>query len=201
VFLGELNGLKTWATDIGNAYLEAETKERVYIIAGAEFGELEGHTLVIFKALYGLRTNGLRWHERFADCLRDMGFTPSKAEPDIWMHPNGNAYEYIGVYVDDLAIAARAPQEIIDALQQGKYNFKLKGTGPIKFHLGMDFFRDRDGVLCIAPKKYIEKMIASFEQFFGTKPSQRFLSPLEKAIIRRWTHRSSWMVRPSSINH
>jgi hypothetical protein len=67
VFLGELIGLETWAMDIGNAYLEAETKERVYIIAGAEFGELEGHTLVIFKALYGLRTSGLRWHERFAD--------------------------------------------------------------------------------------------------------------------------------------
>ena len=55
VFLAELNGLgETWATDIGNAYLEAETRERVYIIAGAEFGDLEGHTIVIFKALYGL---------------------------------------------------------------------------------------------------------------------------------------------------
>jgi hypothetical protein len=179
VFLAELNGLDTWATDIGNAYLEAETKERLYIIAGAEFGELEGHTLVIVKALYGLRSSGLRWHERFADCLRDMGFYPSKAEPDIWMRPNGDAYEYIGVYVDDLAIIARNPQEIADVLMT-KYKFKLKGTGPIKFHLGMDFFRDSDGVMCIAPKKYIEKMMASYEQFFGSKPSQKFTSPLEK---------------------
>ena len=84
----------------------------MYFIAGAEFGDLEGHTLVIFKALYGLRSSGLRWHERFADCLRDMGFTPSKAEPDIWMRPNGDAYEYIGVFVDDLAIVARNPGEI-----------------------------------------------------------------------------------------
>jgi hypothetical protein len=30
----------------------------------------------------------------------------------------------------------------------------------------MDFFRDSDGVMCIAPKKYIEKMMASYEQFF-----------------------------------
>ena len=63
VFLSKLNGLETWATDIRNAYLEAETKECVYIIAGPEFGELEGHILVIFKALYGLRLSGLRWHE------------------------------------------------------------------------------------------------------------------------------------------
>ncbi len=85
VFLAELNDLDIWATDIGNAYLEAETQEKVYIIAGPEFGELEGHTLIIFKALYGLRTSGLHWHECFANCLRDMGFYPCKAEPDIWM--------------------------------------------------------------------------------------------------------------------
>jgi hypothetical protein len=52
---------KAWAaTDIGKAYLEAETSERVAIKAGTEFGELEGHTLIIFKALYGLRSSGLR---------------------------------------------------------------------------------------------------------------------------------------------
>jgi hypothetical protein len=179
VFLAELNGLETWATDIGNAYLEAATKERVYIIAGPEFGELEGHTLVIFKALYGLRTSGLRWHERFADCLRDMGFSPTKAEPDIWMRANGDVYEYIGVYVDDLAIVARNPKEITDALLT-KYGFKLKGTGPISFHLGMDFVRDSDGVMCIAAKKYIDKMMAAYEQMFGQKPNQKFTSPLEK---------------------
>ena len=38
----------------GNAYLEAITSEKVYIIAGSEFGELEGHILVFSRALYGL---------------------------------------------------------------------------------------------------------------------------------------------------
>jgi hypothetical protein len=48
VFLAELNGLETWATDIGtNAYLEVETLESCFIVAGPEFGEREGHTLVI----------------------------------------------------------------------------------------------------------------------------------------------------------
>ena len=54
LFLAELNQLESWATDIGNAYLKAETSERVYIIAGPEFGEKKGCTLIIFKALYGL---------------------------------------------------------------------------------------------------------------------------------------------------
>jgi hypothetical protein len=33
LFLSELNDMETWATDIGNAYLEAVTDEKVYIIA------------------------------------------------------------------------------------------------------------------------------------------------------------------------
>ena len=108
-----------------------------------------------------------------------MGFTPCRAEPDIWMHRNGNVYEYIAVYVDDLAIAAKTPKDIVDVLMV-HYRFKLKGTGSITFHLGCDFFRDEDGVLCFAPKKYIDKMIVAYQQMFGTKPKQHFSSPLDK---------------------
>ena len=71
----------------------------------------------IVKALDGLHSSGARWHDRFADCLRDMGFMPSKAEPDIWMWQNGDVYEYIGIYVDDLAIVAKDPKEIVDVLE------------------------------------------------------------------------------------
>eukprot|EP00980_Cylindrotheca_fusiformis_P001081 scaffold304_cov98-Cylindrotheca_fusiformis.AAC.1 len=178
-FLAELNGLELWATDVGNAYLEAKTSEKVFIVAGPEFGELEGHTLVIHKALYGLRTSGVRWSEKFAMCLRDMGFLPSRADPSIWMRRVDDHYEYIATYVDDLAIASKKPQEIIDALMN-KYKFKLKGTGEISFHLGCDYFRDQDGVLCFAPKQYIEKMVTSFERMFGSKPKTNVSSPLEK---------------------
>jgi hypothetical protein len=47
VFLADLNGLELWGADVGNAYLEANTKEKVYIVAGPEFGPMEGHTLLI----------------------------------------------------------------------------------------------------------------------------------------------------------
>ena len=59
VFLAELNGLELWGADISNTYLEAKTNEKVYIIAGPEFSKLEGHTVIIIKALYGLHTSGL----------------------------------------------------------------------------------------------------------------------------------------------
>jgi hypothetical protein len=59
-FIAEHNGSEVWATDIGNAYLETFTKEKVYIIDQLEFSPLKGHTLLSNKAIYGLKSFGLR---------------------------------------------------------------------------------------------------------------------------------------------
>jgi hypothetical protein len=177
-FLSELNGLILWATDIGNAYLEAFTMERNYIVAGPEFGQLEGHYLIIVKALYGLRTSGLRWHERFADCLRNEGFSPCKAEPDMWMRLNGDLYEYVATYVDNLCLGMLDQKSFTDTLQK-KYNFKLKGTGPIDFHLGQSFSRNDDGEMEISVKRNVDKMIDTYVQLYGEKP-RKASSPLEQ---------------------
>ena len=56
------------------SYLEAFTSELVYISAGPEFNEFEGHVLIISKTLYGLHSSGARWHDRFADCISELGF-------------------------------------------------------------------------------------------------------------------------------
>jgi Reverse transcriptase (RNA-dependent DNA polymerase) len=109
LFLSELNGLELWATDIGNAYLESFISELVFIIAGPEFGDLEGHILIISRTLYGLRSSGARWHDKFADCIMELGFFPCKSDPDIWMRKSDDMYEYVAVYVDDLAIAIKDP--------------------------------------------------------------------------------------------
>ena len=69
MFLAELNKLLLWGGDVGNAYLEALTKAKLYIIAGPEFGELQGHILIIYKALYRTRTGGACWHDKFFDTL------------------------------------------------------------------------------------------------------------------------------------
>jgi len=115
-FVAELNDLEVWATNIGDAYLKSYTQEKVHIIAGPEFGDRQGHTLIIRKASYGLKSSGLRWHKRLPDTLRDMGFIPSKAERNIWMRDCGDHYEHIAVCVDDLLIASEDPSSIIKTL-------------------------------------------------------------------------------------
>jgi hypothetical protein len=111
-----------------------------------------------------------------------MGFTPSKAESDIWMRENKGLYEYIVVYIDDLLIAARDPKSIVQSLQE-KHTFKLKGVGSLTYHLGCDYFYDTDGTLCYGPRKYIDKIMVQYENMFGCKPRE-YTSPLEKGDHR-----------------
>ena len=136
--------------------------------------------MIIRKAQYGLKSSGKCWHDRLFDVLQWMGFTPSKAEGDIWMRDMGDHYECVAVCVDNLMIASKNPQAIIDALTSKPHNFKLKGTGKVDFHLGCDYFRDDDGTLCVGPRKCIERMEAAHKNHFGTAPSQKVQSPLEK---------------------
>ena len=116
LFLAELNELDIWATYIGNAYLEATTCEKVYIVAGPEFEEKTGSIIIIHKDLYGLRSSGMQWHNKFADDLRDMGFFSCKEEPYIWMRESDGLWEYIAVYVDDLAFVLRDPEAFVKLL-------------------------------------------------------------------------------------
>ena len=70
LLLAELNKLDIWVTDIGNAYLEVKTSEKVYILAEPEFVEKQGNTLIIYEVLYGLCSSGQQWHVKLSDDLR-----------------------------------------------------------------------------------------------------------------------------------
>jgi hypothetical protein len=71
------------------------------------------------------------------------------------------------------------PKSFTDTLQK-KYNFKLKGTGPIDFHLGQSFSQNDDGEMEISAKRYVDdKMIDTYVQLYGEKP-RKASSPLEQ---------------------
>jgi hypothetical protein len=70
------------------------------------------------------------------------------------------------------------PKSFTDTLQK-KYNFKLKGTGPIDFHLGQSFSRNEDGEMEISAKRYVDKMMDTYVQLYGEKP-RKTSSPLEQ---------------------
>ena len=164
IFLGKINNLELWGADIENASIEAYTHEKVLIIAGAEFEELE----VFNKALYGLKSSGKRWGEMFHDIIKDIRFMPY---PCVWMRENKElkCYEYIDTYDDDLCIAAQDPGQIIQILK-GDYKLNVKRDEPLNHHLGADYTRDKDKTLVCQPKKYIDRLLESDQSMFKQDP-------------------------------
>ena len=72
------NNLDVMTGDIGNAYLNANTQEKIYTCADAEFELVglisEGTFIKVINAIYGLMNSGNIWHTHLSHTLRSMGF-------------------------------------------------------------------------------------------------------------------------------
>ena len=59
--IASAQGLKVLCGDIGNAFIQATTNEKIYTRVGNEFGNRSSCIAIIVKALYGLTTNAERF--------------------------------------------------------------------------------------------------------------------------------------------
>ena len=108
---------------------------------------------MIHIALYGLKSSGVRWSERIHDIMLQLNFRPYKADPCVWLREKKNKYKYIAIYGDDLLIESEEPQEIIQDLEE-KFKLKIKGDGPLEYHLVCDYKLDKDDTFMAKPTRY-----------------------------------------------
>ena len=150
--IAALNGLEIGACDIGNAYLNAPCREKIWFEGGLECGEHAGKVLVICRALYGLKSSGASWRSMFKEFIEEtLKFKSTKVDPDAYIRrnkkPDGTEYyEILLVYVDDVLVASHDPDSIMEII--GK-TFQIKDgeTGPPKRYLGADIekFQNEEG--------------------------------------------------------
>ena len=170
------NDLDVIMSDVGNAYLNAKTTEKVYGIAGVEFGDADvGKNCTVVRALYGLKMSGAAWRAHFAADLRDMGFSSTLADPDVWYRPATKAdgteyYEYALVYVDDQLTVSDNPKAITDKLQDA-YKYRLKDVGPPTKYLGAKMGPHRleagSTAWSMSAEAYLKKALPEIERKCG----------------------------------
>ena len=169
--IAQMNGLQVCAADIGNAFLYGQTREKVYIKAGREFGAgIAGQPLIIDKGLYGLRSSSTHFHEHLSCKLRSMKYSPSKADPDLWIKDCGTHYEYITRYVDDVLAFGKDPMSTILELCK---DYILKGIGQPEYYLGGDIIElnltwHSLGIqYSLSAKTYCTNIITKYEELLG----------------------------------
>ena len=137
-----LLGVDVLAADIRNAYLQAPSSEKHFIICGTEFGlEHKGKRAMIVRALYGGKVAGRDFWLHLRSCMDFLGFQFSKADPDVWFRSakrsnNDEYYEYVLLYTDDCLVISDRGEDILRK-EIGKY-FQLKeeSIGPPTIYLG-----------------------------------------------------------------
>ena len=175
--IAALNGLKVLACDILNAYLTAPCREKFYCTAGPEFGSDRGKTMIIVRALYGLKSSGAAFRAFLAEHLCDIGFTPTYADPDVWMRPaikeNGfRYYEYVLCYVDDLLAIGDNPTKIMKSIQS-KFRLKNDSMEKPEVYLGADMSEmdneHGDSCWAMSSDKYCRAMVKNIEDDLAKK--------------------------------
>ena len=116
-----LNDLDVMSADIGNAYLNAPNKEKIWTVTGHEFGMDKGAMFIISQALYGLKSARAAWRTSFAQALAQLEFQPTCGDPDVYIKPQTKPdgiryYEMLLVYVDDILVLSHDTKPIIDGI-------------------------------------------------------------------------------------
>lgn len=172
-------GLEQLCGDIGNAFPNAYTNEKVYIRkAGPEFGKYEGCCIIIKKALYGLCSSSERFHAHLADTLRSFGFRQTRFDNDVWLRldESGKHYEYICTHVDDFMICSKNPERVMKEIES-VYLVKDSSKGPPSYYLGNDYKKDKKGRWCIGCKTYLTEAVRRIEDLLG-KPLPKKDTPM-----------------------
>ena len=139
--------------------------------AGPEFGSEKGSTMLICKALYGLKSSGAAFRAHLANTLHDNRFILSKSDPDMWLHPavkpDGQEYhEYILCSVDDILAISHKATQVLEDLQ---VVFKLKDDkiAPPEIYLGVQLEKMTVGAhdgWALSLDKYIKAALDTVEK-------------------------------------
>lgn len=172
-----LNDLDLLACDIGNAYLNAPCREKIWFKAGLECGnELVGKVCRIVRALYGLKSSGASWRKMFKDhIVQHLDFTPSIVDPDLYYRkaerPDGTLYyELLLVYVDDVLAISHNPLSIMEGISS-HFEIKNDEIAEPKSYLGADIekFQLPDGrnAWSLTANSYVKNAIDTVERLLA----------------------------------
>ena len=86
-----LNGLQVFAADLRNAYLQAPSSQKDYVVCGPEFGiENIAKVVLINRALCGGKSAGQDFRNHLRSCMHHFGqlVLPSTSRPQSGMLKN-----------------------------------------------------------------------------------------------------------------
>jgi hypothetical protein len=164
--------------DVETAYLNGDVDEEIYMKLPEGFNQRETKIAKLSKALYGLKQAGRRWHKKFVASLLENGFKQSNVDPCVFTKEdeNGAIIAMLGVFVDDLLVAAETNQvALVKNILMNQ--FKMKDLGELSWFLSIKIERNEDNIQ-LSQTAFIDAML----ERFSMNDCKPYSTPLPETI-------------------
>jgi transposase InsO family protein len=186
IALAVSNRLEIEQIDIETAYLNGVIDKTVYLEQPEGFDSPEyprsRYVCLLRKGLYGLKQAGRIWNGTLHQYLLELGFKQLDSEPCIYIKDGNRSPIILGVYVDDIVIAAQDKQSRELIKRELQKRFTITDLGPMHHILGMRVTHIPGGIK-LDQKHYIEAIIKKF----GLQDANTVKTPLDTSVHLRET--------------
>jgi hypothetical protein len=111
------------------------------------------------RALYGLKQSPRAWFGRFSLAMKKYGYIQSNSDHTLFLKHQLGKVNALIIYVDDMIITGNNSEEISRLQQQLATEFEMKNLGGLKYFLGIEVARSKQGIF-LSQRKYILDLLS-----------------------------------------
>ncbi|PLW08754.1 hypothetical protein PCANC_21880 [Puccinia coronata f. sp. avenae] len=168
--MGHSNGLQIHQMDVKNAFLNGKLEDTIYLRAPAGLTIPHGKCLHLLKSIYGLKQAPRVWYHELSSFFTSANFSPSDADPCLFVSNDANWKCWVHVYVDDMVIVSRDVNHFKELISS---RYLMDDLGPMKHLLGMKIEPSGSG-LKLSQDVYTKKILDKF----GMSECKSVLTPM-----------------------
>lgn len=173
--------------DVKTAFLYGSLDRDVFMEQPEGYNSDGSKVWKLHKSLYGLKQAPRSWYHELHHSLLKIGFIRTLSDHSIYVRRDNNGLIIVGVYVDDLTIAAERLSTLQDFKSSLSDTYSMKDMGPLHFILGLQVERDRKTrSLRLHQSQYIDTIITRFN--FQTARSSNAPLPAKTILTLREEH-------------
>lgn len=132
-------------------------------------GKGENRVCKLHKSLYGLKQASRQWFIKLSKDLTTAGFHQSWSDYSLFVRNYKGRFTVLLVYVDDIILAGSHIDDIIMVKKYLSSRFKLRDMGVLKYFLGIEVSRSKQGIV-LSQRKYALEILED-SGFLGAKPT------------------------------
>jgi Reverse transcriptase (RNA-dependent DNA polymerase)/gag-polypeptide of LTR copia-type/GAG-pre-integrase domain len=159
--LSALLGLEVFQFDIKTAFLNGSLEEVIYMEQPHGF-ERPGYVCRLLKSLYGLKQAPRIWAKKLKTSLERLGFKQLQSEHCVYVKKTPTDLVLIGIYVDDILVAAKTAEEVTQVKDLLGIEYKVTDLGVAHRYLGIEIEQSHDKTIVLHQSSYVEELLQRF---------------------------------------